>query len=380
MAGANVNWETLRELAGFRADSGCAISFYVNLDPHVTPTISDVQTRTHAVLDEAQKRAEASRGQRTHDQQSSVRADLQRIRDYFERDFTRDGAQGLVVFAASLDNYWRPMALAAPVPDVAKVNSEFYVSPLVPIVGLGDGVLVAYVGRERGDLYELKGGRLVEISARFDEVPRRHDQGGWSQANFQRHVDTIAHEHLRDTAEELDRLVRARKSSGVVIVGSEEIRAAFSELLSREAQAAVVGTTTAEAHAAPSELLELVRPVLENARQEGESEAVAHWQDEIGRRARATAGWGPTVEAANDGRVELLLYERGVDHPAWRCPACERVQLDDGRCPLDGTELDRRDEGLDLILHRTLSRGGAARELGSRDLDPVGGIGALLRY
>src|SRR5262249_35608144 len=157
---------------------------------------------------------------------------------YFERDFTRDGAHGIAIFAASLDNYWRPIALAAPVPDVAKVNSEFYVSPLVPIVGLGDGVIVASVGRERGDLYQLRAGRLVEVAARFDEVPRRHDQGGWSQANYQRHVDNLAHEHLRETADQLDRLVRGRKSAGVVVVCSDEIRAEFADMLSHETRSA----------------------------------------------------------------------------------------------------------------------------------------------
>jgi hypothetical protein len=40
-----------------------------------------------------------------------------------------------------------------------------------------------------------------------------------------------------------------------------------------------------------------------------------------------------------------------------------------------------RDEGLDLVLHQTLVRGGKALVVTTRrDLDPVGGIGALLRF
>ena len=381
MSGSSVNWDTLRDLAGFRADSGCAISFYVNLDPRLTPTTSDVQTRTRSMLDETQKRAESSRGQRTHEQHASVRHDLQRIREYFERDFDRNGANGLAIFAAALDNYWRPIPLAAPVPDVAKVNNDFYVSPLVPIVGLGDGVLVAYVGRERGDAYELRDGRLEGVAARFDEAPRRHDQGGWSQANIQRRVDGLARGHIRETAEEIDRLVRSRRSTSVVMVCAEEIRPELAEMLSHEAMAAVVGWTNAEAHASPAELLELVEPVLERARAEREAESVGRWREDIGRQSRAAAGWEATLEAANEGRIELLLFSRGADHAVWRCPACSRLQVRNGRCPLDGTELERREEGLDLVLHRTLARAGTARELQNRrDLDPVGGIGAVLRY
>ena len=36
-----VTWDGLRELAEFRAESGCAISLYLNLDPSLSPTAGD---------------------------------------------------------------------------------------------------------------------------------------------------------------------------------------------------------------------------------------------------------------------------------------------------------------------------------------------------
>src|SRR5690348_14265633 len=87
MAGTRVSWETLRELAGFRARTGCAISFYLDLDPRQTPTAAEVDTRTRALVDEARKRAEVVRERRTHDQQASVREGLDRIHRYFESEF-----------------------------------------------------------------------------------------------------------------------------------------------------------------------------------------------------------------------------------------------------------------------------------------------------
>ncbi len=33
-----VSWETLRRLASFRAQRGCAISLYLNLDPTIAAT------------------------------------------------------------------------------------------------------------------------------------------------------------------------------------------------------------------------------------------------------------------------------------------------------------------------------------------------------
>ena len=142
-----------------------------------------------------------------------------------------------------------------------------------------------------------------------------------------------------------------------------------------------MGWTHAEAHAQAPELLGLATPVLERWRAEQEQAALERWREEAGRNGRAAAGWGQTLEAASDGRVDLLLFQDGVDHSAARCPRCGRVALEDGKCPLDGTSMERSDEGLDLAVHQTLIHGGSVWAVQHRlDLEPVEGIGALLRY
>ena len=378
---ATVSWEGLRELAAFRAEKGRAISFYLNLDPRVSPTAGDIATRVNSLLDEAGKQVVAGRTDLTHDQRVALKGDLDRIRRYYELEFSRDGARGLAVFSDGLDNFWRPLPLTASVDDEIKVYDEFYLTPLVPLVGRGEGALVAVVGRERGDLYRLRGGRLDEIADRTEEQPGRHDQGGWSQARYQRHIENLVASHLRRVADELDRRMRRQGSAPVVVVSSEETRAEFADMLSGTAKNAVVGWTQAEAHAAPPELLELARPVLERWYEQREQEALARWQEEAGRQGRAASGWAETLEAASDGRVEQLLYQQGVQHAACRCPACGRLSLTGGKCPLDGTELEHRDEGLDLAIHQTIAHGGTVfAVLHRQDLGAAEGIGALLRY
>src|SRR5712691_10562230 len=248
MAGT-VTWSLLRELAGFRAEKGCAISLYLNLDPSVAPTAGDAQTRVNSLLDEGEKSNGANRGDLTHDERQGLKADFERIRGYFQTDFSRDGSRGFAVFTAGLDGFWSPLPLLEPVPDGIKVGSAFYLAPLVPLVGRGDGALVAVVGREQGQLYRLRAGQLEEVVDRFEEQPGRHDQGGWSQSRYQRHIENLVSEHLRGFAEELDRQVRRARSPRVVIVCSEETRAELSKLLSKEVEAALVGWTQAKAHA-----------------------------------------------------------------------------------------------------------------------------------
>jgi peptide chain release factor subunit 1 len=375
---ATVSWEALRDLAGFRAAKGVAVSFYLDLDPSVTPTAGELATRVNSLLADAARHVD--RSDLNHDQRKSMRVDLDRIRTYVENELVRDGAHGLAVFADDLDNLWRPLTLTESVSDAVKADAELYLTPLVPLVGRGEGALVAVVGRERGELYRLRAGRLEPLAELTEVQPRRHDQGGWSQANYQRHIDHLVQEHLQRVADELERRVR-RGRERIVVVTTEETKAAFDGLVSKAVKAAIVGWTTAEAHGGPPELLSAATPVLESFRAHEEEAAVERWREEAGRNGRATAGWETTLEAASDGRVDLLLYRNGIRHPAFRCPSCGRLAAEDGTCPLDGTRMEQTDEGLDLAVHQTLSNGGTVWAVTTRgDLDPVEGIGALLRY
>ena len=377
---ATVSWDGLRELAGFRAEKGCAISVYVDLDPTVAPTAADASSRINSLIHEGELRAETAH-ELSHEQREALRRDLGRIRDFFEAEFDRDGSRAVVVFCAGLDNAWRTLPLADPVTDKIAVGREFYLAPLVPLVGRGDGALIAVVGRERGSVYIARGGKLEELVDQFDETPGRHDQGGWSQARYQRHIESLVHEHLKVVAEQLDRRVRRLQSPRIVIVTTEETRADLEDILSHEVKAAIVGWTQAEAHASPAELLQAARPILEEWHAKQEQEAAARWREESGRGGRATAGWPATLEAASDARIELLLFQNGTERSAYQCPKCGRVSAEGGPCPLDGTQMEERDDGLNLAVHQTLAHGGSVLALRHhQDLEPVDGIGALLRY
>jgi peptide chain release factor subunit 1 len=375
-----MTWDQLRELAGFRAEKGWAISLFVGLDPSDVPTPPAVETKVNAQLSEAQRLAEEKKGTMSRDQREALKADLERIRAWFDDGFDRQGARGVAVFAASLDNFWSTLLLPDAIPDAVRVDTELSLAPLASHVGR-DGALVAAVGRERGQVFRLRNGALAEIADQSEEVPGQHDQGGWSQARFERHIDEIVERHFRDVAGTLDRCTRRLRGVPIVLIGAEDIRPDFESVLSKETMDCVAGWATAEAHADGPALLEAARPVIDEWWRSREAQLLERWREEAGRNGRAASGWEETLEAASDGRVELLLVQNGVDQQAYQCPQCGRAQLASGSCPLDGTTLESRDDGFDLAVHKTLTHGGTVHVVRDRDdLGPVGGMAALLRF
>ena len=380
MAGM-VSWESLRELAGFRAENGCAISLYLGLDPSESPTPGAVETRVNSLLSVAERKLDERKGQLPRPQREALKADIERITGWFDDGFDRDGVRGVGVFASGLDNFWSTLSLSEPVRDAVKIGSELYLSPLARLVGRSDGVLVAAVSRERAEVFRLGGGQLVEIADETEDVPGQHDQGGWSQGRYERHIDEIVERHWRRVADTLDTWLRRLPGAYAVLVGAEDMRSDFEEVLSSEAKSRLIGWTTAEAHAHAPQLLEAVQPIVEEWRAGKETLLLDRWREEAGKNGRAAAGWEQTLEAASDGRVDLLLVQDGVDKPAYQCPACGRAQMTDGSCPLDGTTMESREGGLDLAVHQTLVHGGSVYVVRHRhDLEPVGGVAALLRF
>ncbi len=377
-----VTSDRLRQLAAFRADRGCAISLYLGFSPMTGATIPDAVTKVNSLLDEAQKSAFATREGLGHAQKAGLQKDFARIRDFLGNDFNRGGVHGVAVFADHLDGLWDVVTVHETVPDRVSVGPDLHIAPLVPLLGRGDGVIVALVDRERGVLLALDGGRLEELANLTEEQPGRHDQGGWSQSRYQRHIEELVSEHLRAVADDLDARVRVGEAKHVVVVGPEEARGEFRELLSQETRDALIGATSGEGHATTQELLQLAMPFVEQARLAEETELLERWQEEAGREGRAASGWAETLAAASDGRVDVLLFQQGTTRPAYQCPSCGRVQLDGGDCPLDGTPLERREDGVDLAVRQTLVHGGTVRALARerRELGPVEGIAALLRY
>ena len=105
------------------------------------------------------------------------------------------------------------------------------------------------------------------------------------------------------------------------------------------------------------------------ARLEAESSTLARGG---GKDAPRSSGWAATLEAAPTGASSCSSTRRGTEGGV----SVPRVRAGGRRpdtCPLDGTTLERHDDGLDLAVHLTLAYGGDLLAVDRQDLDPSRG-------
>ena len=125
---------------------------------------------------------------------------------------------------------------------------------------------VAVVSRRAARLFRGGPGGLTEFMTIDDELHRRHAQGGWSQARFQRGIEEQVAAHVRAVGERLLRAHRRRPLEHLVIVCSDELRPVVEHSLHHELVEVLVGTVDADLeHATAADITQRVAPLMECA-------------------------------------------------------------------------------------------------------------------
>ena len=365
--------DTLRRLAELRPDSGKVVSLYLNLDPSEFASGQARSTAINSLLDDAERLA--------RDEDPAVRRDVQTLRDQFKNfDFT--GAHGVAAFVSSADDLLETIKLPRAVGNLVVIDEAPYVEPLVEVQSSGNYAVVL-VNRQTARIFRGSRDRLDQVAVVDDEVHRRHDQGGWSQARYQRSVDKEAQDHLKNAAEELLRRYNRRPFVALFVGAPEAVHKEFCERLHPYLRARLAGrieidveNTTADdvQHAAEDVIAAYERRL--------EKEMLDRLVGSKNSGGRAATGLDDTLEALNEQRVEALLLQENFDAAGVCCPQCGWLGTPGtAQCPADGTATVERSDITDLAVRRALTQ--SAKVVIVRDderLEPLGSIAALLRF
>jgi peptide subunit release factor 1 (eRF1) len=365
--------DTLRRLAELRPSDGKVVSIYLNLDPAEFASGPARATAINSVLDHA------ARAARTED--GPVREEVERLRDVF-RTLDFQGAHGVAVFACGSEDLLEVIKLPRPVENAVIVDESPYIEPLVEVqAGARYGVVL--VNRQTARIFRGSRDRLDQVARVDDEVHRRHDQGGWSQARYQRSVDKEAQDHLKNAADELLRRHKLRAFEALFIGAPEAVFNDFCERLHPYLKQRVAGRIDIDVeHTGVDEVQAAAEEAIAAHERKLEKEALDRLAESAGSGGRGATGLDDTLGALNEQRVEVLLLQENFDAAGVCCPQCGWLGPSGvGSCPADGTQTVEREDITDLAVRRAITQ--SAQVVRVRDderLEPLGSIAAVLRF
>lgn len=365
--------DTLRRLAETRPDAGKVVSLYLNLDPTEFASGPARATAINSLLDEATRAA--------RDEDPSVREDVERVREMF-KGFDFQGAHGVAVFACGSEDLLETIKLPRAVETAVVIDEAPFVEPLVEVqAGARYGVVL--VNRQNARIFRGSRDRLDEVANVNDQVHRRHDQGGWSQARYQRSVDKEAQDHLKNAADELLRRHNRRPFEALFVAAPEAVYKDFCEQLHPYLRERLAGRIEIDVeHTNADEVQQAADETIAAHERKLEKETLDRLVAEKNSGGRGATGLDDTLAALNEQRVEVLLLQDNFDAAGCCCPQCGWLG---GRghavCPADGTETVEREDITDLVVRRAITQ--SATVVIVRDderLEPLGSIAAVLRF
>jgi peptide chain release factor subunit 1 len=335
--------ETLRRLGQLDTRGVPVLSVYLDLDPARFPTPAARAAELRALVARARRQAQAVSALLGE----VLDADMDRLRRIIEADpaLVR-GARGLAIFSAAGADLLEVVAMPSAVDPMAIVDSVPWLEPLAAAMG-AQGWGVAVVGRRAARLFRGHAGTLVEFAAPVDDVHRRHAQGGWSQARFQRGIEAQVAAHVRRVADLLSRAHARRPFQHLAIVASSELWPMVEAALPADLRERALGVVDADLeHVSAEEVLRAVAPLLERADRDRECGLIARMDEALSTGGRAAAGLDEVLSTLGQHRVEALLVLEGADLVAGRCPRCGRLFASAlGACLADGSPLGAVDAG-----------------------------------
>lgn len=359
------------------------ISLYMDLDPERFATPPARASQIRSLVDQAHRELEALPGL-SHDERVALRADVQRIDEFLgSPQAPFKGARALAVFCSGRVELFEVLPLLRPTEARVVIGPSPFVEPLVAALQ-SRRWLVALVNRRDGRVLEGPADGLEE-ELRLDEFVRgRHEQGGWSQANYERSIEKDTDDHLRRVAEAVNQRWRAGRFHRLAVGGPTEIVPRLESHLAGDVRPYLIPERVAvDLSSATDEQIRaaVARLVVEDEKR-SEREALDRLEAGIGSGGRAAGGPYDTLAALNERRVETLLLEPALHRRGARCPACGMLLLDPAdRCPADGSETEQIEHLREAAVETALAQGAEVMVIRHYpDLGPLQGIGALLRF
>ena len=375
--------DRLRELAVLRPEGARVLSVFLNLDPQHFAAPPARASEIRSVVDAVNRiaRDDDSLG---HDERKALRADIERTEEFLG-GFSPKGAHGLVVYACGPADLFEVIRLPRPVETRAVVDDSPYIEPLAELIGLGQW-LVLLVNRQVGRMLLGDRDSLDEVAVIEDDVHGQHQQGGWSQARYQRSVDEDVQDHLRGVAEAAFVRFKRAPYDHVLLGGPTETVTEFESKLHPYLHERVRGRIEIDVeNTSPDDVRELAAAKIDEYERTRVRAALDQLQEGVARGGRGAAGLDDVLAALNERRVETVLLAQGFDAAGCTCPQCGWVgAVEGGNCPADGTELDCRDNVIESALELALQQ--SADVLVVRDegllleLQSHGDVGAVLRF
>ena len=314
----------------------------------------------------------------------SLQNDSEKVQRYIEGLIHRaydERFKGIAIFACSGIRAFIIYRSSIPFENQFTISSKPSLRQLVQISDENKSAIAVMVDTDRAKIFEMSLGEIHLESQIESYVPGRHEQGGWSQMRFQRHIREHMHQHHKGVAEQLIKLFDDERCENIVLIGQEHILASFRALLPERVRDKIKGDFPAKFEEESSNLAEKVIEYLHGEYFKEEHTIVEEVIETALARGAAAVGLRDTIEAINRGQVHRLILDSDLKRQGWQCIKCLALgDITPLSCPFCNSAIETVDLAEEMI-RSVINRDGEVDMIKHHpELNKYEGVGAMLRF
>jgi peptide chain release factor subunit 1 len=359
--------------------TGGVLSLYVAVDPTIA------YRRDHQVA-AAKSALRGLEKTLADEKRSSFERERDRVVEFLKDERTEE-SRSVAIFSSQPAGLWRTIPLNVRMESQAFFGPRPRILPLAQLADEYERYCAVFVSKEESKLFVISMGDVEEERTISDDVPGRHDQGGWSQARYQRHREFHVLEHLKRALAALEDYYGASPFQRLIVAGPEEVTTQFVEILPRPMADRLIAAVPCPPTASRDEVMAAVAPAI-NGFERSQEEALLSTISELADAGgHAVLGMDATLAAVADGRVHELAVADGVSARGRECLTCGHIdsEIIDScpRCSASLASLDPVDDIVERAAEKVYAQGGRVEVMfgeARESLIARGGLGALLRF
>jgi peptide subunit release factor 1 (eRF1) len=376
----SISREQIRELAEFREENSCAVSFYYQPSTPRNKAHKEDIILIKDLARDALHRLEAK------GKKDCAREDIERI-VRFSGELRSNGTHGKAVFACAAQNVWRefevPPALGS---TQLVVDRHFRLKPLARLLGASPLLAIVLIDKHRARIFDLRLGELTESEDLFHPLTRRGRSdgfGGYDGGHAQRRVEDEVRQHFKNVAGMLKELQEKGIFERWILACQDAHRPMFDAQMHPYVSQTLIGHFNADlAHVSPDEIRTQAQRILERWQDERRREVMNQALSQARSNGRGVTGLRRVLRSLELGEVQTLLIGDSLQAHAVECTNCGHIDSHlVSFCPVCGRATQEIVDVGEAILPWVVRRDVETFYVkDDPEFDKVGNIAALLRF
>ena len=376
----SISREQIRELAEFRDEESCAVSFYYQPSAPRNKAHKEDIILIKDLARDAMHRLEAK------GKKDCAREDIERI-VRSSGELRSNGTHGKAVFACAAQNVWRefevPPALGS---TQLVVDRHFRLKPLARLLGASPLLAIVLIDKHRARIFDLRLGELTEREDLFHPLTRRGRSdgfGGYDGGHAQRRVEDEVRQHFKNVAGILKELQEKGIFERWILACQDAHRPMFDAQMHPYVSQTLIGHFNADlAHVSADEIRNQAQRILDRWQGERRREMMNQALSQARSNGRGVTGLRRVLRSLELGEVQTLLIGDNLQGHAVECTGCGHIDAHlVSFCPVCGRATQEIVDVGEAILPWVVRRDVETFYVkDDPEFDKVGNIAALLRF